>query len=546
MEIGRYEAAGDPLSRAMLLNSNDPLGQCIAAAALLHTGKVDSAAKTYARVLETDPAYGPALFGRGIAELARRRYDASLSSLRAAAPLLPAGCTEGALAYLEALRSGFRSVPSAKEADPLAMQTAAFAIYRAGRAIEAAAAMAPLVADAPNCGASEAVGIVATFDESKPLAFTANGRLPASLADLHGSKLPRVSGAVLLKADTSRLKRPAYVVFQIDGSTAAIVNTEPYDFSWNTTTVINGVHTVRIVSYDHTNVPFAEREQRVVVANKQSPPADRTEPERKSALFDRLCRLATLKPSYWVASYISGKAALARGERARASAMFERCVALDPDRADARKLYREACAAPCVFREVKSAPVSAKVIALTFDDGPAQSTEAILNALKDAGAKATFFIVGTRALESPDVVRRIAAEGHELGNHTYSHRNLELIRRDEIDRELMKNAVILRSLSGASSRLFRPPGGHLSRQARQALAEYGLTCVLWTFNCGTFENASAVKYTEQVLRDARPGAIMLMHNGEEVTTAALPGILAALKQRGYQFVTVSELVRAGG
>jgi len=188
--------------------------------------------------------------------------------------------------------------------------------------------------------------------------------------------------------------------------------------------------------------------------------------------------------------------------------------------------------------------VDEQMIALTFDDGPADGTAKLLDILKSFDAKATFFVVGSQAVMRPELVRRMIEEGHDIGNHTYSHRNLALLPHTEVEKEIMKAAVVLRGICGRRGEFFRPPGGHLGTYTKQALSEYGLTCVLWTFNCGTFEGASAIKYEEQVISAAKPGAVLLMHNGEEVTMAALPGILKVLKDRGYKFVTISELLRA--
>ena len=546
IEKGQYEQAAEPLGRLSTLDANDPLLQCTTGAALLHTGYLDAAREAFVRALEVEPGLGIGSYGVGVADLARRKYSDALTWLRRAAEHSPAGWADGAIAYSEALGSQFRSLDALPASgDPLAVETRAFVKYRKGLLAQARADLRTLTAEAPAFGAAELPGARASFIESKPVSFTTAGKGVASLAKRASERSPRVAGTLLLKADTSRVRGPAYVVFHIDGAATAIVNREPFDFYWDTRTVVNGTHTVKIVSHDASGAAFAQKEQRVVVANAGAVPPNRETSDRRDALTERLRRIVALKPSYWTASYVSGRAALAAGERGDAAGFFERCVALDPDRADAGGLLRSAYTSAGVFIKVESVPTEETLVAMTFDDGPtSEITPKLLDTLKETGAKATFFVVGAKAVEQPDLLRRMVAEGHEVGNHTYSHRNLELLPRSEVDREIMRAAVVFRTICSRRGDYFRPPGGHLGKHARQALTDYGMTCVTWTFNCGTFEKASTVKYAEQVVGAARPGVILLMHNGEEVTSQALPAIIATLKERGYRFVTLTELLHA--
>ena len=305
MENGRCADAGEPLRSALTIDANAPLGQCALGVALLHTGQADAALKAYSRALEADPELGAARYGVGIVQLSRRGYGEALDSFRRAATSAPPiyRGADGAIAYTEAVKAGFKS-PSggADPNDPLTLETAAFVKYRQGFLAQARTDVAAILGQAPQFGAAESAGAVASFDGSKPVMFTGTGKLPSALVKFAPKKLASVNGTILLKADTSKLSRPAYVVFHIDGAPAAIVNAEPHEFSWDTTRVPNGIHTVKIVSHDAGGAAVAQREQRVLVVNERAAQSSEERSARETALFNRLWKLTEQKPSYWTAS----------------------------------------------------------------------------------------------------------------------------------------------------------------------------------------------------------------------------------------------------
>ncbi|MFD0871138.1 polysaccharide deacetylase family protein [Paenibacillus residui] len=190
-----------------------------------------------------------------------------------------------------------------------------------------------------------------------------------------------------------------------------------------------------------------------------------------------------------------------------------------------------------------------KVIALTFDDGPnAAQTPQILDLLKQYDAKATFFVVGKRMEKYPDLVRREANEGHELANHTYNHPYFKQSTPiEQIRQEILKNEQLITSLTRHKPRLFRPPGGFYSENIVEASKEAGYLTVLWSWHQDTkdWRSPGVDKIVRKVLDNARNGDIVLFHDHVEnnpQTVEALKQILPELKQRGFRFVTVSELL----
>ena len=192
-------------------------------------------------------------------------------------------------------------------------------------------------------------------------------------------------------------------------------------------------------------------------------------------------------------------------------------------------------------------PKSGKVVALTFDDGPhPEQTAKVLDVLEKYGAKGTFFVIGRNIAGNESVVRRIIDDGHEIGNHTYTH-PLRSGSSETLLEEAAKTSELLESTFDYSPVLFRPPGGNISGSMIESICEAGYKCVLWSWRMDTRDWASppVESVVQTVLQDIKFGDIVLFHDnvyGNSPTAEALEIILPELIDRGYSFVTVSELI----
>jgi peptidoglycan/xylan/chitin deacetylase (PgdA/CDA1 family) len=193
-------------------------------------------------------------------------------------------------------------------------------------------------------------------------------------------------------------------------------------------------------------------------------------------------------------------------------------------------------------------PEDELAIALTFDDGPdGENTALLLDLLAEAEVSATFFVIGEKIKEYPDLLRRIASEGHELGNHSFSHPDMRKLTNEAVlHQELEPTAQLILDITGVSPMIMRPPFGALRDETIEFLAGEGWAMINWSidsFDWDTEQN-SATEITEKVLTYSHPGAIVLMHTGENLdgTLAALPSIIASLQEEGYHFVTISQLL----
>lgn len=187
-------------------------------------------------------------------------------------------------------------------------------------------------------------------------------------------------------------------------------------------------------------------------------------------------------------------------------------------------------------------------IALTFDDGPhGGKTAQLLDLLKKLKCPSTFFLVGAMARRYPELVQRMVVEGHELGNHTFNHYRLTRIPLEEVADELNRTKRLLQGIVGAPSRLFRPPGGEYNPAILKIVEKNGYTTILWTDDPADYKKGRTPRDLERlVMRDITPGGIILLHDGIDATLKTLPSLVQRLREKGYIFVTVSDLIQRGG
>ncbi|MEA3076794.1 MAG: hypothetical protein QOF60_1702 [Actinomycetota bacterium] len=182
---------------------------------------------------------------------------------------------------------------------------------------------------------------------------------------------------------------------------------------------------------------------------------------------------------------------------------------------------------------------------LTFDDGPdPRGTPAVLDALRAAGAKATFFVLSSLVTVHPDVARQVVADGHELGVHADVHERLDRLAIAELARRLAAAKATVEDATGAAVRFHRPPFGRLSWRGLQAATRAGMEVALWSHDPGDWRESTTAEGLRANLRASlEPGAIVLLHDGADGAVdmaASLSAELAA--SAGLEFVRLSDLV----
>ena len=184
------------------------------------------------------------------------------------------------------------------------------------------------------------------------------------------------------------------------------------------------------------------------------------------------------------------------------------------------------------------------MVALTFDDGPyAPVGNQIMDCLAEYGGKATFFVVGNRCASYGEEMRRMAAEGHEIGNHTYEHRYLDKLGAADIQYQINKGNEAIAAASGVSPTLVRLPGG---RKNDTVMANVPMPMIMWTIDTLDWKTKNAQNTVDTVLNQVRDGDIVLMHELYGASGQAAPQLIPELTRRGYQLVTVSEMAQYRG
>ena len=185
-----------------------------------------------------------------------------------------------------------------------------------------------------------------------------------------------------------------------------------------------------------------------------------------------------------------------------------------------------------------------KMIALTFDDGPGAGTQRILNALDEVGGRATFCMVANRLSDYAKTARKVAEQGSEIATHTWEHPNLTKLSASQLRSELNRSLNAIENATGVRPTVLRPPYGSVNAEVKQACAELGLVIANWNIDPEDWKTRNASSIRSHILNNAKDGAIVVCHDLYPETASAMESAIRTLSDRGYQLVTVSELLDA--
>ena len=576
LEGGRYGEAIPAVQALVDAAPADPLGYQVRGTLEMSVGSLDAARQDFTTATALQPDNPASLYAQGLlqiwalhweeagATLARAARSPALSALQQSDLLT----TQAYLAYLQGDLevAGTQARTPSAGADPVSQELSALVSARTNPTAgeRDLAGFLQTASGVPRVREDE--GLHPLFDPVSSLEaavtepslrrmYAASLRDERLRSDRQVQKGQTFSGAVILRTPSSPGSMAAAVTFTIDGQLAGMVNAAPYEYVWQTGLTGNGRHAVRVDALDAAGDILSTTTRQVSVSNTHpgtSGPGMAANP----ALEARVWNLLRLRPSRKVAEWTLGGLLAQRGEVGDARLHRAVAAALDLDYKDARQAARAlfgptgarlTLAARSVRPEgLRSGSTARKEVALTFDDGPNPlKTPALLDALDRADAPATFFVVGSRAEAAPDLVRRMAARGDDVENHSYTHPNMALTAPPLAESEILRTSVVIRALTGKPPRFFRPPGGQRNPVVYRLAGDYGQTVALWTIDALNYEEAgSSQGLIAFILKQMRPGAIVLMHNGMDSTIAAIPGLVMALRARGYQLVTLTQMTAA--
>lgn len=194
---------------------------------------------------------------------------------------------------------------------------------------------------------------------------------------------------------------------------------------------------------------------------------------------------------------------------------------------------------------IKRVPTTQKVVALTIDDGPhEQATPELLATLRQKQVKVTLFVLGKNAEKNPALLAQAAADGHELGNHAYSHRFLNKINQAERTEEIERTEKLIMAVAPKPT-LLRPPGGGYNDTVVAEARRMGYSTVLWSVDTRDWQGISTDQLVKNVMSNVKPGSIILLHDGQYpiATSKGIGIVIDRLQAEGYRLVTVSELLK---
>ncbi len=183
-------------------------------------------------------------------------------------------------------------------------------------------------------------------------------------------------------------------------------------------------------------------------------------------------------------------------------------------------------------------------VAMTYDDGPhPQNTPRLLDMLRARNIRATFYVIGRNVDRYPHIARRIVAEGHEIGNHTYTHRKLTSLSDSEVRQEMRKTEDAISRATGVRPRTMRPPYGALHTNQRQMVFNsFKYPTIMWSVDPQDWRRPGASVVRSRLVNRAHNGAILLAHDLHAPTVDAMPGTFDGLLGKGFRFVTVSQML----
>ena len=567
LESGRYGEAEDAAQSLVTAYPDAALPYEVRGTAALYVGSLKFARKDFDRAVQNAEGDAPepaALYGLALCDLFDRdlsKASGKLTALRQARALTESETSDllAAQAYTALLQgntTGAAALANQAGGSVLASEVAALAALKTNPKDGAARLTRFLATPDGVPSVRERDGLHPLFDPQAPLEPSVlepelrqmyADRLAGNVQAVHPrtGEVPSCSGVVDLNPPQTLPSRTALLSYSLDGQVTALVSQPPFTWTWNTARTANGTHTVQIQAVDSLGNALETETETVRVTNLGGAAVHQSDDAGMAALKERVWDLLALRPSRKVAEWDLAQSRLAAGDKVNAGAHLLNAAALDPAYKNGRKTAQALLGPPPALLSLSSGNPKLKQVALTFDDGPSPSkTPALLDALEKAHAPATFFVVGFRAAAAPALLRRMAQSGDEVENHSYTHPNMNLVLPSDAESELLRGSVTIEALTGHQPHFFRPPGGNADASVQHLAHLYGLSVAYWSLDALRYEDlGSPSGLVQYILAHVHPGAIILMHNAPDVTTAAIPGLVQGLRARGYSLVTLAQIAR---
>ena len=384
---------------------------------------------------------------------------------------------------------------------------------------------------------TEKPGILFSYDFKKPIIFNGDKYIESlGLSAKNKNKKSTVSGMVTVKADLSKIQNARMILFYIDDVFKGISNSDP-SITFDSEYYSNGIHEIRIDALDSENDLVSSTNYTVDIFNQITASLYFDDKE----IWKELWEFIQVRPSQAAVNYFTAVCDAKNNDRKSHRFDLEKVISCNPEYKDSKEILKKNYFYKKGRKEVISGPTNRKRVAITFDDGPTESTLELLDILDTYKAKATFFVVGKMALKHSDVLRTIKNRGHQVALHSYHHYNLTRLNYNELQKEVFQGYCAIKSCGVEPSLYLRPPGGNLNYNIKMLAQDYGINVIMWTKNTTHLQQSSPEIMADYCFKSLKPGFIYLLHNDIPVTTKALPLILSYFKSMNYECVTLEEL-----
>lgn len=361
-----------------------------------------------------------------------------------------------------------------------------------------------------------------------------------------------VRGKVPLLASVIGEARPLYVTFYVNGGRIHATDKPPYRYTWDVYDLVPGEYLISVRAQESYLGAELYHDQVVVHVTRESGLPVALAPEEDPTIVRQVVAAMTPQPSEaWVASLRERLTQLTQRDPA------EREPTLPPGWVPVVRSARDPGPSPAVPRPADSPPPviespgpkpvvpivprHLKSVALIFDDGPHPLvTPALLRILAELDVKASFFLVGTQAEQYPELVRRIAQEGHDVGNHTYEHLNLDGLLAPEVQRQMLGGKALLEAILGRPVTYFRAPGENFGPRAQLVASQANLTVIPSSLNTWPIMSLAPEEIARRMASQAQDGSTILLHNGQDKTVYCLEPLIRMLRDAGFEFLTVGQ------
>jgi peptidoglycan/xylan/chitin deacetylase (PgdA/CDA1 family) len=580
VEEQRYADAVVMAERLHIIYPNDPASLETDGAVALQVGAVKNAEAYFNKALSLAPSDPRALYGMSLVALLRNQNARSLGDISAInlELLSPEAAEEVSLVksicLLQTANAGAAVANLNEDQAPAAFELTALVKFRQSSGenqILKDWLVREMVDGIPNVVELPGLRLLIPDNASGPAIEPSVTAVDtqADLANRFDSSF--VSGGLRTLTGTVSVGPPRPVMagtdviaFSVDSNPVGESNLPSSLFQWDTHSVPNGEHALNFSLLGDTGAPIGIQVEDVYVLNRDV--SDDDSSDIPADLSDRIWRLMQIRPNDKVVDYELALALRIEHDQSGYETYILRTAALDPDYRDARSRIHPLFVGqvPDVFPVPDGTTLPSSLglsagsaskagfwagspnireIALTFDDGPIPDpTKQLLDALRSSNAIGTFFVVGMRAAASPGSLRQMAADGDDVEDHSFTHPNLTQILPQHILQEILRPAVVIQATTGLWPHFLRPPGGNTSPLVLETAKICGMSGAFWTIDAlPAEESGSPTEIVSWIVSRAKPGAIVLLHNGMVPTVAAIPALVDELRQHGYKLVTLRQL-----